>query len=295
MTQSARTALLDELLSEPAFPTNAQSPHLGETLMRLGRLNAEAVAHIEREKSKAPFGKTAIKLGYLKPADLEYALGVHFGFLHEAPNQIRIPKSLIVARNPRSQQADEFRTLRTRLVTSANNDLLRSLVVTGADKDCDAAYVALNLAASFAQLGRKTLIVDANFRKPSLAAIFGDPHAQGVTDMGVFSESCSEVRVGTMVKNLDLLPAGSPAPDTHKVLGDSNFKEAIRNLSLDYDVMIILSASYTHPADCELIWSMSRGALIVVKKDESRISNLEKIRRGLRQTETSLAGAVLSR
>lgn len=295
MSEQAQTQLIDELLSEPAPASVAKSMRLGETLIRLGRLNAEAVAHIEREKSDAPFGKTAVKLGYIKPADLEYALGVHFGFLHETSQRIKIPKSLVVARNPHSQEADEFRSLRTRLVTSAKNDLLRSLVITGADEQCDAAYVATNLAASFAQLGRTTLVVDANFRKPSLAGLFGDPRAQGITDTAVFAELCSDVRIGTMVRNLDLLPAGSPSPDTHKVLSDSKFKEAMRNLALDYDVVIILSAPYTHSADCELIWSSSRGALIVVKKDESRLTNLEKIRRGLRQTETSLAGAVLSR
>lgn len=285
----ART-LITERLGQPRPP----AVNLAETLVRLGRLDAEGVERVEAGRAGAPFGKTAVRLGLISKADLEYGLGVHLGFLHDSDERVRIPAPLTIVRNPYSRTADEFRALRTRLVAGAEKDALSRIAVTAADNSADGAYVALNLAAAFAQLGRKTLLVDANLQRPALARIFGASHAPGLSDV-VCGRCCFASAVSqTLVRNLDLLAAGAREPDPQRILADDRFRAAMTQAGNAYAVTLILTAPFGIGGDSELAWAGAKSILVAAKKDETRSATLEAMRKAARRADSGILAAVLA-
>ncbi len=266
---------------------------IGQTMVRLGFIKPEDAEAIERERQDAGgvFGRTAMKLGFVTQDQLEYALGVHIGFLHEVANPAPIPEQIMVARNPFSPEADEFRTLRTRLTTGEDADNLKRVAVTGVGGD--AQYAAVNLAASLAQLGKETLLVDADLRRPSLARIFNMPTTPGITDVVAGASSYEGARIGTIIRGLDLFPAGSPTPDSQRTLGDRGFLTLINRAEKEYDIVMMLTTPFGVAAECEFVWASSSSIVIVAHNNVTRQKELEAARRSIRRIGSPIAGAVV--
>jgi capsular exopolysaccharide synthesis family protein len=268
---------------------------IGQTMVRLGFIqprDADAIENERRERGGV-FGRTALKLGYVTQDQLEYALGVHIGFLHEMAQPPPVPEQIMVVRNPFSSEADEFRALRTRLTTGSDAENLRRLAVTGVGACASAQYAAVNLASSLAQLGKETLLIDADLRRPSLAEIFNMPPAPGLTDVVAGRASYEAARAGTIIRGLDLFPAGTSTPDSQRTLGDRGFLSLINRAEQEYDVVMMLTTPYGFAAECEFVWASSSSALIVAKKNETRHRDLESAKRSLRRIGVPVAGAVV--
>ena len=84
----------------------ARSDDLSETLVRIGRLDPAKVDQVLAFQAKTgmPFGRCAVRLGLVRPQDLQFALGVQMGFLHETKEAVAIPSPLVVLRNPYSRK-----------------------------------------------------------------------------------------------------------------------------------------------------------------------------------------------
>lgn len=266
---------------------------LGQTMVRLGYIQPEDAERIEqtRRQSGGVFGRTAVDMGLITPPQLEYALGVHLGFLYETKEPVIIPPQILVARNPYSQQSEEFRSLRTRLTAGGDKEAVRRLALTSTGNG--ASYAAVNLAASFAQLGRTTLLIDTHLRRPCLGRIFGAAPVPGVTDVVLGTGSYEEARNPTLIRNLDLMTAGRPAPDPQRIVGDAAFTALVDRAAEEFDIVLMLTAPYGLAAECEFVWAVSSGALIVSRKNETRLRDLEKIKSALRRMDTPVAGAIV--
>lgn len=289
----ARRFIAEQLKAPTA---NASARLLGQTLVRLNRLNEEQVEKVlaQQEKTSSAFGQTAVKMGLLTTDDLHYALGVQLGFLHETTNPVRIPKALIVARNPYSPSAEEFRMMRTRLYTGSARNKLNLFAITGANDDAGGDYAGLNLAASFAQLGKRVLLVDADLRMPSLARVFGNPGAAGIVEIVTNSASYESAIYPTLICNLEILPAGGGAADSQSILVSSEFRQLLSRAKSEYDIVVVLTAPYGKISDCEFVWSATKHVVIVARRHETRFDNLTRIKALLRQGDTELIGAAIT-
>jgi polysaccharide biosynthesis transport protein len=104
------------------------------------------------------------------------------GFLTEADAKDG-DDTLIVAAEPRSLMAEAFRSLRTNLEFAAVDRPLRTILVTGPDPDSGKTTVAANLALSIALSGRRTLLLDADLRRPRIHALLEVSQGPGLTDI----------------------------------------------------------------------------------------------------------------
>lgn len=282
-------AMIEEELGKPA-----PSARLADTLVALGKIKLDDVDEIERARNGKPFGRTALRLGKLKADDLQYALGVHLGFLHATREPVAIPPELVVAGSPFCDEAEAIRALRTRLMTETPREKLKSVAITGLDNRDGAIFTAINLAASFAQLGRRTLLVDADLRTPCLARIFGDPTAEGLADAIAGRSAYESVRSGSFVRHLDILPAGASAPDPQSLLGGAPFKKLMDRAAGEFDAVLVLTAPFGAHADCEFVWANAASALLVARKDHTRARTVAAAKASLRRIGADVAGAVLS-
>ena len=147
--------------------------------------------------------------------------------------------NLITLTNPRSPAAEAYRTLRTNLTFAALDKPIESLIVTSVTPDEDKSTVLANLAVTMAQGERRTILVDADLRRPGLHEIFGVPNERGVTTMIIEETTMDDpplVDVG--VDNLWLVPSGPLPPNPADILGSRRMEQAIAALKSRADVVL---------------------------------------------------------
>ena len=135
-------------------------------------------------------------------------------------------KELIVQKNPKSPIAEMFRTLRTNLQFMSSKNL-RTILVTSTMPGEGKSWTASNLAITFAQTGKKVVLIDADMRKGRLATLFQTNKKPGLSNFlsGIGSNGMNEnVDILTYIKpteveNLFLIPTGNLPPNPAELLG----------------------------------------------------------------------------
>src|SRR5215207_8979795 len=91
------------------------------------------------------------------------------------------PETLVTLIDPRSQVSEAYRTLRTNIQFSSLEKPVKTLLLTSARPGEDKSIAVANLAVTFAQMGSRVILVDADLRRPSQHSIFGVANDQGLT------------------------------------------------------------------------------------------------------------------
>ncbi|MFN3960350.1 MAG: CpsD/CapB family tyrosine-protein kinase [Parvularculaceae bacterium] len=285
-----------EALLAAAERKRAREERLRETLVRIGRLNDEAVERIaamQRELG-APFAKAASKLGLLTRDDIETAIGVQHGFIREGEGEGRLPRGLVIVRRPASREAEQFRALRTRILTSKEGEQIGLFAIAAQGAAASADHVALNMAASFAQLRKRVIILDADLRADRLARAFGLASAPGLKE--TLNGDC-DIRQAirpTIVANLSVLTAGAVNADSHELLASEALRLTLEYLRCAHDVVIVMTAPYGPVADAQFVWAAAEKAFVVARRHEDRLPELKSLNAALRQTGASVIGAALA-
>lgn len=149
-----------------------------------------------------------------------------------------ISESVMTFHKPRSTISEAYRAVRTGLNFGIRGEGHRVIQVTSPDPGDGKSTFTANLAVSLAQTGKCVLLVDADFRRPRVAKIFGvDPSIglcgaiQGLADF-------HDVIMPSGVQNLWLMPSG-PYPNPSELLGSQRFREVVDMLRDDYDYVLI--------------------------------------------------------
>ena len=296
LTQSAPKAS-----SRPASPADAQAKiererRLGATLVRLGKLNDEAIAKIVelQRQTNAPFAAAASKLGFLTKEDVETALGVQNGFIREREGEGRLPANAVIVRRPASKEAEQFRALRTRLLTSKDAEKLNLFAIAANGTSREADHVALNMAASFAQIGRRVLIVDADLRSTRLSTRFSIPAGPGLRETLAAECDIRNAIRPTIIANLSALTAGEPAPAAHELLTGKTLNLTFDYLRCAYDMVLVMTTPFGLVADAQFVWAAAGGVFVVTRRDEDRLAELKALNAALRQVDAAIVGAALA-
>ena len=274
-----------------------QEERLRAALVQLGRLNDEALERIAevQKQTNTPFTRAASRLGLVTRDDVETAIGVQYGLIHEGEGEGRLPENLVIVRRPKSRQAEEFRRLRARLLTAKEADK-KSLFAMASVGTAVAAvdHIALNLAASFAQLGKRTLIVDADLRAQRLAGRFHLSASPGLRDTLAGDCDIRDAVRSSIIKNLSVLPSGSPAADGHELLSGDTLRLTLEYLRCAFDVVIVMTAPFGRIADAQFIWTVSGAVFTVARRHHDRLPQLRELNSALRQVDASIIGAALA-
>ncbi len=274
---------------------NEREQQLGATLVRLGKLNDESIARIAelQRATNTPFTRAASSLGLVTKDDVETALGVQYGFINENEGEGRLPSGLVIVRRPRCREAEQFRAMRTRLLTSADSEKIGLFAIAACGGHKEADHVAINLAASFAQVGRRTLIVDADLRNTRIAQRFGVPAGPGLRE--TLSGDC-DIRTAvrkTVVANLSVLTSGAASPSGHELLSRSTLALTFDYLKCAFDSVVIATAPFGLIADAQFAWASAGAAFVVSRRHEDRIEQMRSLNTALRQVNASVIGAAL--
>jgi len=204
---------------------------------------------------------------------------------------------LWTSNSPDSIEADAYRNLRASLlgVTDRQGPLV-SLLVTSAKAGEGKSTTALNLAATCARAGERTLLMDVDLRRPSLASVFQDDqeNPMGLVDVLRGDLPWQRTVVRTDIPNLDFLPTG----DTHdvpiEILGTLELRQLILGLTNHYDRVILDGPAVLGLADCRMLGRIVDGALLVVRSGAHELRPLQHAKTMLEQSHVNIAGLLFN-
>jgi capsular exopolysaccharide synthesis family protein len=204
--------------------------------------------------------------------------------------------NLITLTNPRSPAAEAYRTLRTNLTFFAALDKpVETLIVTSAAPDEDKSMVLANIAVTMAQGERRTILVDADLRRPRLHEMFGSANDRGLTNMIVEEAALDDpplVAVG--VENLWLLPSGPLPPNPADILGSRKMEQVIAALKARADIVLFDAPPVVAVTDAAVLGTKVDGVLLVVCAGRTRREHAQRAKELLERVHVRIVGAVLN-
>ena len=202
---------------------------------------------------------------------------------------------LITLTDPRSPAAEAYRTLRTNLTFAALDKPIETLVVTSAAPGEKKSTVLANLAVTMAQGERRTILVDADLRRPGLHEIFGVANDRGLITMIVEEAALEEpplIDVG--VDNLWLVPSGPLPPNPTDILGSRKMEQVIATLKARADVVLFDAPPVIAVTDATVLGTKVDGVLLVVCAGRTRREHAQRARELLERVHVRIVGAVLN-
>lgn len=209
----------------------------------------------------------------------------------EQAKAVRLP--VVIAEAPGSMMAESFRELRTRLQHCASLDTLRSIMVTSPSPDEGKTTVVCNLAVGLALNGRRILLVDANFRRPAIHAVFGIPNDSGFANaLGDPTQFSAMVRE-TQIPNLSVMPAGTKPANATELLESPLLLDFIDKALDEYDHVLFDTGPILFVSDTVAMAPRVDGVVTVVKARGVSRGVLQRTRDLLRQLKAENLGVVL--
>jgi capsular exopolysaccharide synthesis family protein len=204
---------------------------------------------------------------------------------------------LVAQHLPKSQMAEAFRALRTSLLLSQADHPPQVILVTSALPREGKTTAAANLAVTLAQLGDRTLLIDADLRKPGVGRLLNlaDGKYAGLSSYLAGVSSLDLVTVPhPAIPNLVAIPTGPLPPNPADLLSSHKLADAIRQLRSQYKFIVIDSPPIMAATDAVIVSVQADGVLLVVRSGETPKEAFTRARDLLTSVKCHLLGVVLN-
>jgi polysaccharide biosynthesis transport protein len=165
-----------------------------------------------------------------------------------------LDRTPVVSVDPGSHEAESFRSLRTALSFLGPTKDFKTVMFTSANPSEGKTYCSLNCAAALAQMGLRTLLIDADLRRPNLSkALMTDRKAAGLTACLSGHASLLDCCHPTETENLFFLSAGERASEPAELLASGDLPSLLNEAKLHFDRIVLDSAPVNAVSDTQLV------------------------------------------
>lgn len=250
----------------------APSPErIGDVLRRAKLISEEQAAEIDRYSAEhhLRYGEAAVALGYIDEAMLERALATQFDLLVPEQDEQGEPVAFTA---PNSAAAEDYRSIRNALALRwfKHPQGARTLAVISPQRQDGRSLMAANLAVCFAQVGFRTLLIDADMRNPVQHKLFNlddryglSAYLAGRTDGSAFYDIPG-------IPSLSVMPVGGIPPNPQELLLRQMLRGLIDQATLRFEMVIFDTPAAESGSDYQLIGAEAVGALIVTHREKTR-------------------------
>ena len=213
-------------------------------------------------------------------------------------------RELITHSDSKSPVSEVFRTLRTNIQFMNSNKKLKTLLVTSAFSGEGKSWIASNLAVTFAQTGKKVIIVDADMRKAVQYSIFSVFPRPGLSNYlsSIDSEGNDDINSNlanyiqtTEIENLQLLVAGNVPPNPSELLVSNKMKELLEKLKERCDLVIIDGTPCALVTDSVILSRIVDSTLIVASHKETKKEALDTVVKNIKNVGGNICGIVYNK
>lgn len=289
---------MNTVADTPAKSAGAVARPIGDILVSTGRLSAENAQRI-LEKARADnsqFGDAALALKLLKREDIDFALSKQFDYSYLLDNDTSRSPELVAAYKPFSRIGENLRAVRSQLMLRwFNNENAHKVVaMVSPGRGEGRSFIAANLAIVFSQQGQRTLLIDANLRNARQHLLFGLGKSAGLS--GILADRAG-LEAAVPVHGIDdllVLPAGAVPPNPQELLGRAAFGMLLKAAADNFDVVIIDTPAGSDYADAEIISAAAGAAVLVTRKNQTRVPDAAQLARRLQDGGVVLVGSILN-
>ncbi|MBD3379577.1 MAG: polysaccharide biosynthesis tyrosine autokinase [Candidatus Omnitrophica bacterium] len=248
--------------------------------------------------SAAAFLMESLDQSVKTPEDLKNRVGL------PALASIAVPKDaeeigadpeFVSSESPRSTVTEAYRSLRTSITFTAVEHRRKVLLLTSSGPQEGKTTTAINLAIVMAQTGEKTLLVDADLRKPRIEKAFNVEKKHGLTEVLSGEEDFEKTVHTSHIPGLDVLACGAIPPNPSELLGSRKMDSLLEELSKKYDRIIIDSPPVLAVTDPVVLTGKVDAVILVVKAGETNRNAASKAKEILESVGSeNLIGGVLN-
>lgn len=201
---------------------------------------------------------------------------------------------LAVRTNPRSIIAESYRQAATPILKRMDRAGHQTMIVTSGLPGAGATTFVSNLAATIAASGRSVLVIDANFRRPTLAAVFGESNDKsGLGDILVGNTTPESAIIHC--DGIDLIAAGTPANRLFERLANGELPRLLADLRPKYSFILIDAPPAVIAGDALVLASHADAAVLVVRANQEQRGLVARLIVQFNEVKGELLGVVLNR
>ncbi|AHM57308.1 tyrosine-protein kinase YwqD [Peptoclostridium acidaminophilum DSM 3953] len=204
-------------------------------------------------------------------------------------------KELIVLNKPKSPVSEAYRGVRTNIQFSNVDKNIKTILVTSSKQGEGKTTTVSNIAITMADLGKKTVIIDCDLRRPRLHKAFGMTNIGGVTDILLNSDSYKGYLKRTGIENLEIITAGQIPSNPSEMLSSRSMARLIEQIRGDYDYVFIDASPVAAVTDAIILSAMADGALLVCHSGGVEVELAKSAKQSLEKAGANIIGVVLNK
>lgn len=273
---------------------------IGALLDAKAALGADKVQQIlEFARSKdLRFGEAAVALGLVTQDQVLHALSEQFGYAYSSEERRQLMPELVGLNQPFSMQAEAIREIRSQIMARIYHGNLGqprpALAVVSPASGDGKTFFSANIAVSLAQVGGRTLLVDADLRGPRQHELFKLENKTGLSSVLVGHVAADVIQPVPDVANLFVMPVGIAPPNPLELIERPAFGALVRELAAKFDHVVVDTPAMQYGVDAQVIAARCGAALVVARKDQSRVAALQRLVAVLSQSPARVAGVILN-
>ena len=282
----------------PAAESTVVDRSIGDILTELKALSADQVARVlqYQQDKGVRFGEAAVALNLVSRDDVLFALSQQFHYPYAPEEKRAVSPELVTLNEPFGPRAEHFRALRSHVMMRlfADSEPRRAVAVISPDAQDGKTYCACNLAVVLAQLGGRTLLVDADMRGPRVHEVFKLEARAGLSGILSGRSDSHVIQQVASVPTLFVLPVGVTPPNPLELVERPAFGLLMRELSNKFDHVVVDTPAAIYGADASVIAARCGAALLIARKDKARIAALQDLAVNFAAGAARLAGVVVN-
>ena len=203
-------------------------------------------------------------------------------------------QELMVKHHPLSIISESFRTIRTALLFSQDENPPQVVLLSSAHPGEGKTVTTLNLAAALAQGGNRVVVIDADLRKGRCHTVLGRPNHRGLSHVLSGRASLDESIQATPVSDMYFLPRGEMTLNPTELLGSYKMQEVIEYLRRWFDFVLIDTAPAIVVSDASVLSRLCDGVLLVVRGQRTTADSARRLVERLQTVRAPILGVVLN-
>jgi capsular exopolysaccharide synthesis family protein len=234
-------------------------------------------------------------------------LGIIPDMHHQSGNRIANPivnpskggidfrRRLITYEDPKSPVSESYRALRTNITYASADKKIRSLLVSSPQPGEGKSTTTANLAIAFAQLRKRTLLIDADLRRPVQHNVFEKDRGPGLAEYLIGEvEDVSSIIHSTKIENLHIMTAGGLPPNPSELLGSERMGRMVDRLEKEWDMVLFDSPPIVAVTDASMVSAEIDAIVMVVKAGQTDRTAVDRALDTIKNVKAPLIGVILN-
>ena len=207
----------------------------------------------------------------------------------------KVQRTLITREDPRSPISEAYRSLRTNMLFTNVDKKVKSILVSSAGPGEGKTTTVANMAITYANLGKKTLLIDTDLRRPVIHKVLKLPKEPGITNyLSSDIDDFSSIIKTTEIKNLFAVTSGIIPPNPSELLGSNKMMQLVDKLEKEWDIILFDSPPLVAVTDATMVSKAIDKIIIVVKVGSTDKKAFEHTIQNLTNVGAPIGGIVLN-